>query len=349
MRTRPLSGARSGGIQRTFTVLANLIVPLLTPGIGGLFLLSGLGKVLALSAFRETVRALTGLSEPLGSLVALTVITMELLCGTGLIIRRGVRIASILLALLVSLFLVILVSAVYENRVLPCNCFGTLGVSLSMPAQIVLDFLLLNALALLLFLHRSRDRMPGRMRPLQTLSIVLTTTMLLYLEAEIVLAAWSRSPGARGGTLSTLISQVEAACPRYRSGSGNRALILLRFEDFNCPPCHDDFLLLSDSLRATLPADALGRVAGAVAASGSSPDRLEPRVQLWKAAARVAFPLLAVPDTLFSEAGIGRSTIAVLNSAGETLFYGTLPIGPASRGEVISLLSGSSSRTAGPP
>ncbi|MGB2957399.1 MAG: MauE/DoxX family redox-associated membrane protein [Bacteroidota bacterium] len=349
MRALKTSGDRSRGLQRTFTFLAAAIIPLLERGIGGMFLLSGIGKALALNAFRETVLTLTGMPELVGSVLALAVIAIELLCGTGLVIQRGVRIASTVLALLLSLFLVILVSAVYQNTDLPCNCFGILDVSLSMPARIILDFLLLNALTLFILVRRNRDRISRRMRPLQMLSIIVCTIMLLYLETEIVLAAWSRSPGARGRALSTVISYIEKASPPYRSGGSNRALILLRFEDFNCPPCYDDFLLLSDSLRTALSTPALERVAGGVAASGLTPDRLQERLRQWKIAAGIAFPLLVLPDTLFSHAGIGRSTIAVLNSSGRTLFYKTLPIGPAARDEVVSLLSRVSSRDTGSP
>ena len=343
MRALNTSADRSGGPQRTFTFLATAIPPLLERGVGGTFLLSGIGKTLALSAFRETVLTLTGTSEGVGGVLALAVIAIELLCGTALVIQKGVRVASMALALLLSLFLVILVSAVYQNTDLPCNCFGIFGVSLSMPARIVLDFLLLNALTLFILVRRNRDRMPQRLSPLQMLSIIVSTIMLLYLETEIVLAAWSRSPDAHGRALSAVLSHIEKGFPPYRSGGSNRALILLRFEDFNCPPCYDDFLLLSDSLHAALSPPALERVAGGVAASGLTPDRLQERLRQWTIAAGIAFPLLVLPDTLFSHAGVDRSTVAVLNSSGRTLFYRTLPMGPAARGEVVSLLSGTSS------
>jgi uncharacterized membrane protein YphA (DoxX/SURF4 family) len=349
MGTAYLSGDRSGPAQRTFHFLAAAIVPLFARGIGVVFLLSGIGKSLALTPFRETIRTLTGIPEPLCSVVALIVVALELFCGAGLVLQKRVRIASTLLALLVSLFLLVLVSAVYQNTVLACNCFGILGGTLSMPTRIILDFLLLNTLAVVVFFYRSRDRVLPPMHPHQMLSFILSAVMLLYLETEIVLAAWSRSTDTGGRELYTLVRHVQKASPLYGSGGGNRALLLLRLEDFNCPPCYDDFLLLSDSLCSSLSTCSLQRVAGIISAAGSTPDHLQARLRQWKRAAGIAFPLLAVPDSLFSQAGIVRSTVAVLDSPGRTLFYGTLPIGPAARGKVVSLLSGDPSLPSGSP
>jgi uncharacterized membrane protein YphA (DoxX/SURF4 family) len=308
------------------------------------FLLSGVGKLLAFPSFQETVRTLTGMPGPVCGVLALAVVAIELLCGGGLLLQKGVRTASTLLALLVALFLLVLVAAVYKNAPFACNCFGMLGVSLSMSGRIILDFLLLDTLIVLLLYYRYKDRVSSPVRPLQILSFILSAVMLLYLETEIVVAAWGRSPDADGTAFSTVVKHLRNASPPYGSGGGNTALILLRFEDFHCPPCYDDFLLLSDSLRASLGGSSPERVAGVVPVADSSSERVQRRLREWAKAAGIAFPLVVVPDTLVSRAGNLRSTVAVLDSQGRTLFYGTLPIGPVARREVVSLLSQAPSR-----
>ncbi|MCK5574094.1 MAG: hypothetical protein KAJ12_15100, partial [Bacteroidetes bacterium] len=142
-----IPGERSPRFERLLDLLLNTGIPTLATGIGCIFAGAGLAKIFSITAFLETVRALTGVPEPLGSSFAIIVLMLEIVCGTALILRKHMRIASILLATLVSLFIAFLFSAVLHDNPTPCNCFGPLGISISIPLQLAIDFVLLDTLA----------------------------------------------------------------------------------------------------------------------------------------------------------------------------------------------------------
>jgi hypothetical protein len=340
-----IPGERSPRLERLLDLLLNTGIPTLATGIGCIFAGTGLARIVSITAFLETVRAITGMPEPLGSSFAVIVVLLEIVCGTALFLRKHMRIASIALATLVSLFIAFLFSALLHDTTTPCMCFGILGISMSIPLQLALDFVLLDALACIALASGSKGLLFNRLEPSRAASLLAAGIMLLYVQTELVSAAYHRSSSEQGTVLSQVLLHIHSRIPSYTSAGDPRLLFLLRFQDFNCPPCYDDFLLLSDALHVALPHQTLTRVLAIVGTIDPSDTRMLRRLERWRAGAGLSFPVLAVQDSLLQSAGILKSTVAVIRGSGQSVFQGTLPIGREARQRVLRLVSPESHET----
>jgi uncharacterized membrane protein YphA (DoxX/SURF4 family) len=96
-------------------------------GLGGLFLYAGLIKAGDVSGFARDIAAYQLLPYTLNYLVAGTLPYVEILAGLLLVLRRNVRSAALLLALLTVVFLGAIVSVLARGLEIDCGCFGSSG------------------------------------------------------------------------------------------------------------------------------------------------------------------------------------------------------------------------------
>ncbi len=326
-------------------------------GTGLLFLLSGLAKVPVLGALAQTIGELTHTSGifPLAS--AGVVVAAEAAGGTALLLGRVVRPAAGGLMLLTGVFLFFLYQAVTGAHPFICNCFGVLGIRLSNRAELLLDLVLFNLLmAILAFWPsgRMRWRFAGRaiLLMLAALGIAGSEGYLLLRgpqgaeahESFRLPLAYVRAhlPGGVSLTGGAGTSRAESGRPGTgRPGAGKPAMMfLLRFEDFTCPLCFQDFLDLADSLASRRTPALEGRVWALMRAGGA--ERLEGngRLARWAEETGLSFPIMTVPDSIFDAAGVRKSMVAVLTDAERPLFRGEFPMGAERRLEALRLLGG---------
>ena len=112
--------------------------------LGGAFLYAGVLKAHDVTAFAAHVAAYQLLPYSLNYLVAATLPWVEILSGALLLANRHVRAATLVLAALTSLFILVLASVLVRGLGIDCGCFGSSG-STSPGQALVRDLLLLGA------------------------------------------------------------------------------------------------------------------------------------------------------------------------------------------------------------
>jgi hypothetical protein len=322
----------AGARPRSFGLIAVKSISLL---LGGLFVVAGLGKVFALAPFALTISALTHLSAAEAKLLAMLVVVLELSGGIALLLRFRVVIVSILFCGLLGFFIRLLLVAVLEGRAIDCNCFGILNVGLSNRGEIVLDLVLVNLLILLLILvFQSRGRAEqGRSW------WVIGLTLVIAVEYSLFSPLLKQGAARQESNVLSAISYAETRSPAFASCNGNRRLLfLLRFADFNCPPCFESFIDLADSLRMRLKEGDQHCVLALFAADDVANPANPFRLHRWAQSNEFPFPMVIVPDTLFSQNGIFRSSVAVIGFSNVLLLQKQFPLREGERQIVLGLL-----------
>ncbi len=306
-------------------------------GVGLVFFLSGLAKVPVLGGLAQTIGELTHSGAGFSLAAAAAVVAVETAGGGALLLLRKVRPASAMLMLLTGIFLLVLFQAVAEGRPFACNCFGVLGIRLSNRAEFVLDLVLFNLLMLdIAFWPTGRVRwhFAGR-------AILLGLAVLGVLGSEGYLLLHGPDLRAAHNSFLPPLAYVRHHLSGAAPGSGRPAMMFfLRFQDFTCPLCFEDFLGLVDSLGLRGVPRLEGRVWALMRAGGA--ERLEGngRLERWAEETGLSFPVVTVPDSVFDAAGVRKSMVAVLNDAGRPVFQGEFPLGAERHREALRLLLG---------
>ncbi len=92
--------------------------------LGMVFIAASVEKIVLPEIFAINVQAYQILPLSFVNLVALIIPWMELLCGVFLVSGTFVRSSSFLLSVLLSLFIIMLVSAIMRGLIIDCGCFG---------------------------------------------------------------------------------------------------------------------------------------------------------------------------------------------------------------------------------
>jgi len=92
--------------------------------LGMVFIAASVEKIALPEIFAVNVQAYQILPLSIVNLVALIIPWIELLCGVFLISGTFVRSSSFLLSALLSLFIIMLISAIMRGLIIDCGCFG---------------------------------------------------------------------------------------------------------------------------------------------------------------------------------------------------------------------------------
>ena len=140
-----------------FKKIAPIVSLLLSLVIGVLFIYAGLIKTLDPARFAVDVSNFRLLPWPAGTLVALYLPWLEILCGAALIFRRLHLGASFILTGFALTFLIALSSAKIRGLDITCGCFGHTNPH-SLTASILLDVGILAALIFILTVELKQER-----------------------------------------------------------------------------------------------------------------------------------------------------------------------------------------------
>jgi len=105
-----------------FLFSAPLVYRLMRIGLGIVFLHSGLSKSIDLNYFSGVINAFGILPESLGFPAAVSIVALELLLGTGIILDKRGSLSGILFMLLG--FMAVAGYALYMGYDIDCGCFG---------------------------------------------------------------------------------------------------------------------------------------------------------------------------------------------------------------------------------
>ena len=132
---------------------------LLSFTVGGLFIYAGVVKALDPARFAQDVSNFRLLPWTAGTIVALYLPWLEILCGAALIFRKLHIGASFILTGLAFAFLVALSLAKIRGVDISCGCFGHTHPH-SLTASILLDTGILAALVFILTIELKKARQP---------------------------------------------------------------------------------------------------------------------------------------------------------------------------------------------
>ncbi len=97
--------------------------------LSGLFLYSGISKLLALPKFAEVLHAYQLFSMPVIPFAAVYIAAVETLIGLAFLSKKSLKVASFSGAILLVIFQFGLFSLIYRNIEMDCGCFGGLAFS----------------------------------------------------------------------------------------------------------------------------------------------------------------------------------------------------------------------------
>jgi len=318
--------------------LANYVAILL----GFFLIVTGASKIFVYSSFALTISSVLSIAVSRARVLAAFVIAGEIVSGVLFTLRRKVLVTAGLICLIISVYIVVLYSSVMTGKLIDCNCFGIFKLAIPNYLEIGLDFLLFDLTALVaIIIHTEHN---SSKRPLPAMTIVALILLLVF-ELQIVQSAHDRSTaflhsGLSGPRLGTLLSIAQH--DGYFQSQGHHGaylLFLLKFYDFTCAICYDDFIALSDSIARNY-SQFEGHVA-ALIEQGGIVDSVDLRkLSLWREANGIVYPIHVVPAGILEKFAVPRSTVAVFNSNGDLLYFHEIPIGIKDRERVLSLLTG---------
>lgn len=164
--------------------------------------------------------------------------------------------------------------------------------------------------------------------------------VLLLLCAPVIFClpqAAAQRTKKRGMDSSSSLERSIRSLPAARVAGkhGETLVFLLRFVDFGCEVCLNNFLDFSDRLQNI----AEGKRAPAVMVfEQESAGHQKRRLHRWAKACGLKFPIVFVPQGMFAENGVTHSSVAILHARGGLTRVGDLPLPMEVEAKVMNML-----------
>ena len=295
--------------------------------LGLLFLTAGAAKTLEFSSLTATIGAITGAPEGVTALLALTLISTEILGGLSLTLKIRPRIVATAMAGLMGIFLLVLHTPGLTSDAARCNCFGPLLPEMSHQARTSLDLFLLGLLVVL--------ALSGQRRMLRV-SWIAAGALTLPATVQIAAPDDRSEPTAR--ELTVALEHAGRLDSLFARAAGNRAVLLLDFADFTCSPCYDDILQTVSTLSRGLRRGNPHRAVILIRRRDFSAHQAELRARRWRNAAGFSLPTSTIPDSLFASADGARSSVAIFDERGVLRFHKAFPLQEEERHRLVRLV-----------
>jgi len=289
---------------------------------GLLFLIAACGKMLDLPSLLEGIARITGLPSGVATLLALCLIATELTGGILLILAIRPRLTAGILAALMSLFLLLQPLLDGPDGSAPCNCFGTLTPAMSASAHIALD---VSLLGLLLLIALSAHLRPARW------SYLLAGALLL--PGLLEFAGTGRETPAEP---RQALAYAQNTDPLFASAAGTRAILLLDFRDFACPPCYENILQTAATFSRCEGNS--HRIIILIRRHLWSLEQAEARAERWKRATGISLPTSTIADSVLGPAPGSQSSVALFDRKGGLLMHATFPVSESAHHRLLEFL-----------
>jgi uncharacterized membrane protein YphA (DoxX/SURF4 family) len=298
-----------------------------------------LSKVTATNDLAQTILHFVPLSRDAARVMAIAVVTLELLLGAGLLAGLRIGLLTAVASLLFAGFGAIMVSALLRGEEVSCHCFGALPFQPGRRVELALDLGLLDLSVLLGLLIRHRRKHPDS--PTVPRPRGVLRAMVFLLCGQVVLVTGVLSAGRNGAGLDAnlLVRFAEAEAEGFSVADGEQRLILIGdIREFGCAPCFDDFLALCDDLRGSSIEERGHRVALLMRHAPEDLTLTGEALELWASETGIDWAIASIPDSIASAIGIRRASAVLLerewNVRGEYVF----PLGDRVRREIVDAL-----------
>jgi len=309
-------------------------ISLLSRALGGVFIISGVGKIFTLASFSAAISEIVQGTSFVSNAIAAILIATEILGGIALIVGFMVRRFSLFFCVLLSVFLWVLSSAVAQGREINCACFGVFNLGLTNRSEILLDLALFNCFSLLIYLTSS----PLKQTTRKFWSIAMAG---VFLVAQVVFAWIVDISKLTKLPLQILpaITYAELHNQEFTKESrNNRLLLLLNLQDLECSSCSADLFALCDAIKSRYHDEQRRRFLVLFKSKDPTNAKTSIRLSHWMKANELPFPFLAVPESVFEEVNCFKTSVVVIGPSGIDLFSGVIPIGGRNRQAILQLL-----------
>jgi uncharacterized membrane protein YphA (DoxX/SURF4 family) len=294
--------------------------------LGIVFIVAGIGKIFVLDQFAATISGIMHLSPDASTTLAAILIGTEFLGGVALVARFMVVPVSVVFCLLLAVFLWVLSSAVIQGKEIQCHCFGVLNIALSNRGELVLDIILFNLFVLLGIVSSFKS---SRLTARKAWMLAGSAVVLLYFQYGAFAGFVNDDRSGKTVEVGAVLSHLQdrnLEFTHYRLG--NRVLFLLHFPDFNCPPCFDSFMMISQMVHSHFGQDQAQRALAVFRPGDIADPNDTSRLKQWAEANELEFPVLIAPDSVFQHLNLPKSSVLVLSPSERVLFSEPLPIHP---------------------
>jgi len=125
----------------------------------------------------------------------------------------------------------------------------------------------------------------------------------------------------------------------FNSDKCNYLIFFIYYTDFNCPPCFEDFIDLSDSIQSNNNY----KMKEKVIALFYPDEEMVPRINSGKInrlleANQIKYQYLIGYDSLFIKTGIKKSSLAIIDKYGKLKLFEQIPVGKENQKKIIEML-----------
>ncbi|MCH8128121.1 DoxX family membrane protein [candidate division KSB1 bacterium] len=305
--------------------------------LGILFLATGLAKIPDFSSFSYAISKLVPVSQELIVTLAINIIIIEILCGIGLLSGLYKKQISQIVFLLLGLYICFLTAAIFQHIDVECKCFAFIGISLSAPHQVIVDFILLN-LSLFLVLKSPKQKKPVDFsKSFLRKKMIYSSILVSFLWASLVLVQPPLLFGSKSQTPINLSVIQSYSNSKMTNGSKSKIILLVNRADFNCHFCFQDFLAFCDALKEMeFPQEAVSIIVK------KQPRESEKRqlqmLKLWHNQLGIIYPMILDRVELYEQSGVEKTTLVLLDNENRLILYETIPMKASRRLEILSRL-----------
>ncbi len=115
---------------------------------------------------------------------------------------------------------------------------------------------------------------------------------------------------------------------------------LLDFNDFSCPPCFDDFIILCDKINNVFSEDSQEHIAAVFRQSNIAILQDSKKLLYWKRSNNINFITLVGPDSIFESIKFIKSMAIVIDNNNRIIFSEHFPMNEKGHNTIIKLLKG---------
>lgn len=308
-----------------------IIIPLFRLLLGGIFLVTGISKIPIFDAFAYSITELVPLSGITLTATAVAAIAFEIIAGFALLINRGTKLFSALLAIMLVVFIIMLSGALFRYETYICTCFGVLGLELPVSEQIIVDFVLLNMAMFVFIFSTSESKFFARLR--QNASRIIIPVLLVSVVWSGLVIVQPRAIFGAKPAITVDARAVFNTLP-YLDSYHPRLVLMIDVADFLCPQCLDDFLGMAE--RINEHSDDAKKYVHIMTKriEFMKKDEQRDHIEKWRSRHNYPFPMEIDSDDIFTQAGFDKSTALLYSGLGSLEDIETFPMGSRRRNEI---------------
>ena len=303
--------------------------------LGFFFLIAGGSKVFVFLTFAETIDNFIPYLNGIGTILSIIIISAEVLGGIFYIINYKIVLFSYMFLFIISTFITVLSISLVLNREINCRCFGVINFNFSNQNELILDFILLDIIALIIFVNY---KLSNKKIKLNVVTFCLIVLFGLYIEYNFISVTTSGKLFNQNATSLNMQKLIDLENHYlFKNAQNPKLFLLIDFDDFNCPPCFDDFIEFNDALNKNQKN--INRIY-AFFVFNENDNILSDSIRLeyWKQRNNFKYSLFLIPYTIFESINLKKSS-AILLDNGRVVFNEIIPMGKAKHQKALNLLN----------